>query len=262
MTTDTLHALCTDLGDEVASLDGILAAIDDAAWSAPTPAPGWSVRDQLAHLWFFDERARLALVDEAAFAADAASLFASGDPSLERAAGMTTIELLTAWREASAALVGAARDIEPARRVPWYGPSMSARSFITARLMEAWAHGQDIVDALEVSRPPTHRLRHVAHIGVGARPYAYRVHRMTMPDVPVRVELAAPDGGTWTWGDDDASASISGAALDFCLVVTQRRHPADVALEARGDAATEWLSIAQAFAGPPGAGRLPGQFSR
>ena len=31
---------------------------------------------------------------------------------------------------------------------PWYGPSMSARSFVTARLMETWAHGMDVADAL------------------------------------------------------------------------------------------------------------------
>lgn len=262
MPNDRLDALCDDLRDEISSLDAIVAPLPDSAWLTPTPAPDWSIRDQVAHLWFFDQRATLALVDEQGFAADAASLFANGDPSLERARSMTAAELHTAWLTAADDLVRVAREVDPTRRVPWYGPSMSARSFLTARLMEAWAHGQDIVDALGVHRVATARLRHVAHIGVGARPYAYRVRRLAMPEVPVRVELRAPDSTTWTWGDAEAADVISGDALDFCLVVTQRRHPADVDLVARGAAAQEWLGIAQSFAGPPGAGRAPGQFAR
>ena len=53
-----------------------------------------------------------------------------------------------------------------------------------------------------------------------------------------------------------------GPALDFCLLVTQRRHRDDVAIGVEGRAADEWLDIAQAFAGPPGDGRQPGQFPR
>jgi hypothetical protein len=45
--------------------------------------------------------------------------------------------------------------------------------------------------------------------------------------------------------------------VDFCLLVTQRRHLADTAVVVEGDAARQWISIAQAFAGPPGAGRSP-----
>jgi uncharacterized protein (TIGR03084 family) len=137
---------------------------------------------------------------------------------------------------------------------------MSARSFATARLMETWAHGQDVCDAVGVQRPPTARLRHVAHIGLAARPFAYAIRKMEVPPVAIRVELAAPDGDTWTWGPEDGGDRVTGDALDFCLVVTQRRHPADTALVVDGPAAEEWIAIAQAFAGPPGPGRRPGQF--
>lgn len=41
---------------------------------------------------------------------------------------------------------------------------MSAVSSVTARLMETWAHGQDIADVLGVDRQPTARLRHIAHL--------------------------------------------------------------------------------------------------
>ncbi|NBQ99753.1 MAG: maleylpyruvate isomerase family mycothiol-dependent enzyme, partial [Actinobacteria bacterium] len=153
--------------------------------------------------------------------------------------------------------VGGAAD--PKARCPWYGPAMSVTSMLTARLMETWAHGQDICDALGVHREPTDRLRHIAHIGVRARPFSYAANRREMPAADVRVELNAPSGGTWQWGES-ATDTVRGDALGFCLVVTQRRHPDDCGLEVNGDAAREWMSIAQAFAGPPGEGRAKGQF--
>ena len=137
---------------------------------------------------------------------------------------------------------------------------MSARSFITARLMETWAHGQDVADALAVERTPTERLRHVAHIGVGARAFSYVANGRQPNPAPVRVELVGPAGDTWSWGPEDASDRVTGPALGFCLLVTQRRHRDDVGLTAEGAAADEWLDIAQSFAGPPGHGRRPGQF--
>ena len=150
--------------------------------------------------------------------------------------------------------------LDPAMRVPWFGPSMSVASSLTARLMETWAHGQDVADTVGVQRAATHRLRHVAHIGVGARAFSYAAHRLPMPTEPVRVELVAPSGELWTWGPADAANRVTGPALDFCLLVTQRRHRADTAVVAEGADADQWLTIAQAFAGPPGSGRLPGQF--
>jgi uncharacterized protein (TIGR03084 family) len=138
---------------------------------------------------------------------------------------------------------------------------MAARSFITARLMETWAHGQDVVDALGARRSATARLRHVAHIGVRARPFSYAVNGMVMPDTDVRVVLQAPDGAEWQWGESLAD-TVRGSALDFCMVVTQRRNVADTELVVQGAAASEWISIAQAFAGPPGGGRPAGAFPR
>jgi uncharacterized protein (TIGR03084 family) len=139
---------------------------------------------------------------------------------------------------------------------------MSAASSLTARLMETWAHTQDIADALGVTREPTARLRHVAHIGVGARAFSYAVRGQPEPTVPVRVELSGPDGVRWTWGPEDTENRVTGPALDFCLLVTQRRHRDDVALAIDGPAATQWMAIAQAFAGTAGPGRPPGQHLR
>ena len=176
---------------------------------------------------------------------------------------MLLAELLRKWREDRRRLIDVAADLDPATRVPWYGPAMGARSFITARLMETWAHGQDVADALGVVRRPTARLRHVAHIGVRARPFSYLINNMTMPDTDVAVHLTGPEGDSWDWGDAAASHGnvVAGPALDFCLVVTQRRNIADTHLDVVGDAAAEWMGIAQAFAGGVGSGREPGMRS-
>lgn len=256
-----MRSICDDLEAEHADLDDIVAGLDDGQWDTDTPSPGWTIRDQVSHLWFFDQRAVLALTDADAFVADTQWLASHGgtDASILPGRSIPSSDLLRHWRDERRELIDIASALDPATRVLWYGPPMGARSFITARLMETWAHGQDIADALGITRRPMARLRHVAHIGVRARPFSYVVHGMAVPEVDVAVRLTAPDGEHWDWGGSTAD-SVSGPALDFCLVVTQRRHLADTALRVVGDSAVQWMSIAQAFAGGVGAGREPGQF--
>jgi uncharacterized protein (TIGR03084 family) len=253
---DSMQELCDDLAAEHAALDAVLDAATD--WDAPTPAEGWSIRDTVSHLWFFDQRALLALTDPEAFAADAVVLLERGvEISVEPGRRIEADELRATWRRDRGALIDHARTVDPSMRVPWYGPAMGARSFITARLMETWAHGQDVVDVVGADRPVTDRLRHVAHIGVRARPFSYAVNERPMPAADVYVGLEAPGGGLWEWGDVATPDRVTGPALDFCLLVTQRRHLSDTSLEVSGPAAAEWMSIAQAFAGPPSGGRPP-----
>src|SRR5262249_28661440 len=151
---------------------------------------------------------------------------------------------------------------DPRARLPWFGPPMSARTFATARLEETWGHGQDVADALGVTRPATDRLHHVAHLGVITRAYSFTNQGRPAPAADVRVELTGPVGQAWAWGGAGAADRVSGPALDFCLVVTRRRHHADTGLVIEGPVAAEWMLRAQAFAGPPGPGRRPGQFAR
>ena len=258
-----MDLICDDLVAEHEALESLVTLLDEAKWDTPTAAAGWSVRDQVSHIWFFDQRALLALTDPEAFADDAASLIVAGgtDASVEPGRTNTGAAMLDAWRRDRTVLLEAARAVNPSTRVPWYGPAMGARSFITARLMETWAHGQDVADALGVRREATARLRHVAHIGVRARRFSSANRSMAMPDTDIHVALTTPEGDTVAWGAPDAIDVVCGPLLDFCLVVTQRRHIADTALEVTGDAAAEWISIAQAFAGAPGAGRASGQFT-
>jgi uncharacterized protein (TIGR03084 family) len=134
---------------------------------------------------------------------------------------------------------------------------MSPTSMATARFMETWAHGRDVYDALGLEAEVTDRIRHVAHLGVRTRNYAFTVHELEPPAEDFHVRLSAPSGDVWTWGADGAEQRVSGSAYDFCLLVTQRVHRADTDLVATGADAERWLSIAQAFAGPPGEGRAP-----
>jgi uncharacterized protein (TIGR03084 family) len=251
---DDLSTLLADLRAESDDLDTMLASGGPDAPRTPTPAVGWSVGDTIGHLWFFDREARRALVDPEGFAADLEKVMA--DPDAFMAMHLTKIRrlgesLLPAWREERRLLISTLDGVDPKLRVPWYGPSMSPMSFATARLMETWAHGQDIVDALGTYRTPTDRLRHVAYLGVRTRAFSYQVKGRTPPETEVFVALTSPSGVLWTWGDPQATDRIEGPALDFCLLVTQRRLPADLTLRVTGDAAAEWMSLAQAFAGAP-----------
>jgi len=259
-----ISELCDDLLAETADLEGLIANLDDAQWSTATPAEGWDIKDQIGHLAYFDDRADESITDRDAFVThreEALSLPDFPDRMTAEARRFDAAGTLDWFRQARAALVEDARSADPSVRVPWYGPDMSTASLITARIMETWAHGQDVADALEVQREPTARLRHVAFIGARALPNSYQARGLPVPESPVRVELQAPDGELWTFGPDEAADSVRGPALDFCLAVTQRRHLDDLDLDLEGPVAQEWLSIAQAFAGPPGPGRKPGQFA-
>lgn len=258
---DDLSDLCAELAAEHQALDDLVAPLDDAAWDTPTPSERWAIRDQIGHLAFFDETATQAIVDPAGFNEDLTELFENPAAFLERTEvrgrTLSPRELLAWWREARAALVAVAGPMDPKERVPWYGPPMGGRSFVTARLMETWAHGQDVVDALGADRSATDRLRHVAFIGVRTRGFSYTIRDLDPPAGDVRVELTGPGGDVWEWGDAASVDRVIGPAQDFCLVVTQRRNVADTKLVVEGPLATEWMSIAQAFAGGPTLGPAP-----
>ena len=259
-----MTALTADLAAESAVTRALVAGLDEAGWHTATPAAGWDIADQISHLAYFDEVTVQSALRPEQFKAELAEAEASGginpDAIAVRFRDRSGSELLDWFDTARADLLNTFKNLDPRARLPWFGPAMSAASSLTARIMETWAHTQDIADALGVTREPTDRLRHVAHIGVTARPYAFFTNGRPAPEADVRVELTAPDGSTWAWGAEDAADRVRGDALDFCLVVTQRRHPADTGLVVEGPVATEWIGIAQAFAGGVGPGRAPGQF--
>ena len=258
---NVLEEVLNDLAEEHRALERVLERLDTDAFQRDTHAIGWMVRDQVAHLAHFDEAAALAIRDGDAFKTHFRRPENAEAAYLERARAMPADQLLERWRTNSRELVAAAQTLDPAARIPWAGPPMSGVSHITARLMETWSHGLDVVDVVDGERPDTDRLRHVAFLGVRTRPFAYSNRGLEPSKTPIRVSLVSPSGATWELGEDTAENVVRGKATDFCRVVAQRRHISDTGLEVTGRAAEEWMGIAQIFAGPPGPGRAPGEFA-
>jgi len=265
--TSVLEGILDDLKAEGDRLWNAVAALGESAgggWATPTPAPGWSVATQIAHLAWTDEQAIAAahsLTPEGKEAWDAIVLNAIDDPQgfvdkgAEEVSRLAPAALLARWGLSRERLAIALREFPDGRRMPWFGPPMSPASMATARFMETWAHSLDVYAGLGIEPAVTDRIRHVAHIGVRTRDYSYAVHEQEPPAEEFRVELTAPSGETWAWGPDDAAQQVTGSAYDFCLLVTQRVHRDDTDLVANGADAQHWLTIAQCFAGPPGEGR-------
>lgn len=257
MATD-LEPLLDDLRAEQADLVTVVEAAD---LELATPAEGWSVRDAVAHLVGTDVEAARAASEPQAFLESLDEVardiegFLTGQLTARR--HLSREQLVGQWQAAFGTLLSAVAAVPAGTKIPWYGPPMSPASFVTARLMEYWAHGQDVADAVGVRRAPTARLRHIAHLGVRTRGFALVNRGLEPSTVPVEVVLTAPDGDVWTWGEAGAAERIEGTAEDFCLLVTQRRHRRDLDLVATGAAADAWLDLAQCFAGPPGPGRPP-----
>lgn len=253
-------AIVDDLQAETAALDALVADLPTAGWQRPTPAEGWTVAHQIAHLWWTDRVALTSITDEAGFADIVAA--AATDPlgfvdaaTDDLVATTAPDRMLEEWRGTRDALHAALRGVPDGRKLQWFGPPMGAASMATARLMETWAHGLDVADALGAAVAGSARLKSIAHLGVRTRDFAFTVHGLTPPAEPFRVELGAPGGGVWAWGPEDAAQRVTGSALDFCFLVTQRRPRAGLDVVAVGPDAEKWLAIAQAFAGPPGVGR-------
>jgi uncharacterized protein (TIGR03084 family) len=261
--TDVLQQVLADLAAEGDALEWLVADLDadrdDAGWRTPTPAPGWDVATQVAHLAWTDEAALKAATDKDAW--DALVLDALADPEgyvdQQAAAVASEPDLLQRWRQTRADLHAALTAYPRGQKMPWFGPPMSAASMATARLMETWAHSLDVHEGLGVQVVDTDRIRHVAHLGVRTRDFAFMVHGLDAPAEEFRIDLLSPSDDVWSWGPEDAAQTLTGTAGDFCRLVTQRIHRADTDLVPTGADVDRWLDIAQAFAGQPGEGRTP-----
>ncbi|EJL73754.1 TIGR03084 family protein [Variovorax sp. CF313] len=253
-----MRATCNDLLAEYQALDSLCATLSAEDWLRQGAFFGWSTWDQIAHLSFLDETALLSVTDPGAFVADARTLNRLLDSGQEISAlarekygQLDGPALLRVWRSRYELLVASLARLDAKARLNWYGPQMSARSFATARLMETWAHGQDVWDVMARHRVSGHRLKHIAHIGCTTFGWTFANRGMAVPEPAPWVDLQAPDGSRWTWGEMTSDNRVVGSAEDFCLVVTQRRNVRGTALEVQGKGAIQWMALAQCFAGPP-----------
>jgi len=261
-----MQALCDDLRAEYEALADLVESFSASQWQAATGFFHWTPWDEIAHLLYFDETALQALDDADAFARDARTLTERTTVGGEAISAIARSvyghldgpALVARWRPGFGQLVDRLTAFAPRDRLPWYGPTMSARSFATARLMECWAHGQDVWDAVRQRRPVHARLAHIAHLGVSTFAWSFVVRGLVAPPQAPFVALTGPGEAPWTWGEPASAERISGPAEDFCLVVTQRRHVADTRLHVEGLTAARWMAVAQCFAGEAAVGPGPG----
>jgi uncharacterized protein (TIGR03084 family) len=251
--------LVEDLRVTQSQLRDVLVALEPDQWDRRTPSPGWTVRHQVRHLAQGEELSLLAATDEARFQAELARLLARLD-DVEAATTAPSTEsdaaLLERWWRAADGTRAAVAAAPVGTRISWATGPMSRASFLTARVMETFAHGHDIGTATQRSAGFGHALEHVAHLGVLTRDFSFTNRGLPAPDTTLRVELFDPD---LEFGSPDAADQVRGPTRDFCLLVTQRIHRDDTSLMASGPHAEEWLGIAQCFAGPPTDGPPPGR---
>ncbi|MEU8266681.1 TIGR03084 family metal-binding protein [Sphaerisporangium sp. NPDC049002] len=258
---NVLEALTAE-GEE---LDRLVAGLDASQWELPTPAPGWTIADQIAHLAFIFRLAGTAASDAEAFKAMIAGaehdFNGAVNAALSLYAGDTPEVLLDRWRAERETVTAALAAVPPGQVVPWLVNPLPPIILACAGIMEQFAHGQDIFDALGARRELTDRIEHLVVFAVLTRDFGYLSRGETPPATEFRFELTAPSGKLWAFGPEDSPQKVTGPASDFCLLVTRRRHRDDLRVVATGSEADHWLDIAQCYRGPAGAGRTPGQFA-
>ncbi|UOZ06660.1 TIGR03084 family metal-binding protein [Amycolatopsis sp. WQ 127309] len=263
--TDTT-AVLADLTAEAAEVDALVAGLTETGWETPSPAPGWRVREQIAHLTFILRIAGFASAQPEAFVAMTKSLTGGLDAAVEAALKEFETDpgevLLAKWRGERDTAIKALAAVPGDQLVPWLVNPLPPYVLACAGMMELFGHGQDIADALGVTPVRTDRLRHLVGFAVRVWDFGYQARNLTPPETEFRFEITGPSGALWTFGPEDSPERITGSAEDFCLLVTRRRHRDDLDVRAEGALADGWLDIAQAYRGPAGEGRTPGQFGR
>ncbi|MCZ6856245.1 MAG: TIGR03084 family metal-binding protein [Gammaproteobacteria bacterium] len=251
-----------DFLSESEALYALVASLPDQAFKRKTSFKDWTINTVIRHLHMWNWAADLALEDRDAFKTFLGEL-RSNEGSLNEfennwVDGLSGQALVQTWHEFFLEMAPRFGVADPAKRVVWAGPDMSVRSSITARLMETWAHGQEIYDLLGVVRENADRIRNIVVLGVNTYGWTFNVRGEQPPQPMPHLRLTAPSGELWTFNDASTSELIEGLAEEFCQVVTQVRNIADVQLRITGPNATDWMAKAQCFAGGPQAPPAPG----
>ncbi|CAA9409678.1 MAG: FIG01121062: hypothetical protein [uncultured Pseudonocardia sp.] len=259
-----LQSAIAALRADAEEVDRLVADLDPEQWNLPTPAQGWTIAHQIGHLAFVFTIAGLAAGDPDGFRALSARIGTRpGDfdravnAALDGYLHLEPAALLARWRAERDAGTAALAAVAEDSVVPWLVNPLPPVVLASAGMMELFAHGQDVADALGVRRTHTDRIAPLVHFAVRTRDFGYPAHGLAPPEEEFRFEVTATSGATWEFGPADAEQRVTAGAVDLCLLVTRRRHPADVDVKAVGELAEQWLDIAQAYRGPAGTGRAP-----
>ncbi|MCP5083806.1 MAG: TIGR03084 family protein [Alphaproteobacteria bacterium] len=247
-----------DFRQEAFALAAILEPLSAAQFASKTQFKNWTIEDVLGHLHIFNQAANLSLQSGGAFVEfyePIRAALAGGRSMLETQYdwlnGLGGRALFDAWLDLSEQTADNFSNTDPKARLKWAGPDMSARSFITARQMETWAHGHEIYDVMGLQREDTDRVKNIDHMGVIAYGWTFINRKLDVPEPAPYVRLVAPSGAVWEWNEPQDGNRVGGSATEFAQVVTQVRNVADTALSTQGENAGRWLAFAQCFAGKP-----------
>lgn len=256
-----MREILSDLVAEEQALDQFLQRVHEREWTLPTPARGWSIMDTVCHL-AYSETFAANVIEKGQEWIDEAGI-ADFDDWMERgvvegkAKGFRYQAVIEWWRNGRASVVDALSRMFGDERIPWLIRPMSAKALATTRLMETWAHGLDVKDAMEGRitlaedeedpRDDSPRLRHVAWLAHRTLPYAFEQENEEFPEGGIRVELMGPRYARWVYGPADAENVIKGIAGEWCRLAVNRLDLADAGLKAEGEAAETALRVVRMY---------------
>ncbi|MDU8929233.1 TIGR03084 family metal-binding protein [Alisedimentitalea sp. MJ-SS2] len=251
-----------DFLEESEALYAVLCDLNDEALTQETQFKGWTIEDVIRHLHFWNRAVDFAAQGEEAFSGLRNRVMGA----INKGQSLRVVErkvIPESGRVLRATWIGFARAVakrwegqNPKARLPWVGPEMSARSAMTARQMETWAHGFEVFDLLGKTRQEHDRIRNIVVLGVNTFGWSHKVQGLSVPEDMPAIRLEAPSGEIWEYGG--SAGKIEGKAADFAAVVTQTRALADTGLKVEGDVARLWMENAQCFAGPKETPPAPG----
>jgi uncharacterized protein (TIGR03084 family) len=254
-----MREILSDLVAEQQALDQFLQRINERQWELPTSAPGWSIKDTVSHL-AYSERFAARVLAEGAAALDGVEL-ADIDQwtalGVKEGRQMRYQQVIEWWRNSRADVVDALSRMDGSDRVPWLAGEMSARAFATVRLMETWAHGLDIKDAMEGlltysededdPTTDTPRIRHVAWLAHRMLPFAFAQAGEEYPESGIRLELMGPSYSRWVFGPEDAGDIIKGIAGEWCRIAVHRMESTASSLKTEGDKAETAIKVVRTY---------------
>ena len=247
-----------DFYEESGQLLNLIQDQEEKDFEINTQFNNWTINDVIGHLHIFNFATNLSLNSFDKFQIffspigkalkENVSLIETQNRWLNGLAGHA---LLDAWWEEVQIVSKNFKNTDPKLRLKWVGPDMSARSSITARQMETWAHGQEIFDVLGKTRIEDDRIKNIVHLGVSTFGWTFHNRNLEVPTNAPFVKLESPSGMTWQWNEPSDQSLVKGLAVDFASVVTQTRNISDTGLQTKGNDAARWMKYAQCFAGPP-----------